>query len=910
MGRGEELAYLRDIRRGDQPPLAAVLGGVQGVGKSRLADEALVEARADRWAVERVDGAAATAAVPFGAVAHLAPPEAAGDPLRLLVSTADHLTRRARRRPLLILVDDAQHVDEASLAVLRRLATVPKLTLLLTVRSDQPVPAPIVGLWKDGYAHRIEVQPLSRDETYRLVSQTLGGEVEPASLRWYWDSSLGNPLFLRELVLADQEDGALRPSAGGWSRTTRSGPPGRRLAEVVEGRLGQLDDMPRMALEVVTVAGPLPVDVLTAVVAEEALESLLHQGLLVTRGQGGNDRHDRELTAHLAHPIYGVVLRGHLGPVRIQSHRRRLLEVIEARGDQSPLDTVRVATLRLDHGTDVDTAQLVRASQYVQVAFPQALAERLTTGSARVDEVTAAVAAGDPPGRPSDDDLAVAERLARAAWEAERSPAAGRALTAILVADGRAGDAEQVIIELDSVARTPADHVDVALARAALLLWALGRPDSAMHVLRSTESTTDDPDLLGQLRRLRGGIALNVGNIDDAIELSLPLVETAAPDDPLGALAAATTAAALALAGRPGDSVAMIDRYLPVAQAHIGEIPDALGQLLFGRIFAVRMLGRLDEAEWFAYACYQAAAEFGSLGAMAVFTGTLGQVALDRGRPTAAAQRLREAEVLLRERDSFGYRPLVLAYLASALAQAGDAVAAEGACRQLEEATTWPRFFDAELQLAMAWSHAAAGRTADAVAGATGAADAARTTGVRSFEAGALHTVVRLGAPDAVVKRLEDLAAMIGSPLVDAFAAHAAAAAAADGSALDSVTDRFDQLGAHLLAAEAAAAAAAAHDQTGDATAAFRSMTRSRTLAAACEDAQTPGLRQGMRTPWLTGREHEVATLAADGLTSKAIAERLVVSPRTVESHLYRIFAKLGVSDRSQLADVLGVNPR
>ena len=57
--------------------------------------------------------------------------------------------------------------------------------------------------------------------------------------------------------------------------------------------------------------------------------------------------------------------------------------------------------------------------------------------------------------------------------------------------------------------------------------------------------------------------------------------------------------------------------------------------------------------------------------------------------------------------------------------------------------------------------------------------------------------------------------------------------------------------------------------------------------------------------PSLTAREHEVAVLVARGMTSRAIADRLVVSPRTVESHLYRIFAKLGISDRAELADVL-----
>jgi DNA-binding CsgD family transcriptional regulator len=64
-------------------------------------------------------------------------------------------------------------------------------------------------------------------------------------------------------------------------------------------------------------------------------------------------------------------------------------------------------------------------------------------------------------------------------------------------------------------------------------------------------------------------------------------------------------------------------------------------------------------------------------------------------------------------------------------------------------------------------------------------------------------------------------------------------------------------------------------------------------------------LHLGLQTPELTAREREVAVLTAQGLTSRAIAERLVVSPRTIESHLYRIFAKLGIADRSELADRL-----
>jgi DNA-binding CsgD family transcriptional regulator len=51
----------------------------------------------------------------------------------------------------------------------------------------------------------------------------------------------------------------------------------------------------------------------------------------------------------------------------------------------------------------------------------------------------------------------------------------------------------------------------------------------------------------------------------------------------------------------------------------------------------------------------------------------------------------------------------------------------------------------------------------------------------------------------------------------------------------------------------------------------------------------------------LSPTERQVVLLAAEGLTNPEIAARLFVSPRTVGAHLYRSFAKLGVSNRTQL---------
>lgn len=55
----------------------------------------------------------------------------------------------------------------------------------------------------------------------------------------------------------------------------------------------------------------------------------------------------------------------------------------------------------------------------------------------------------------------------------------------------------------------------------------------------------------------------------------------------------------------------------------------------------------------------------------------------------------------------------------------------------------------------------------------------------------------------------------------------------------------------------------------------------------------------------LTPQEWQIAQLAAAGLTNREIGEQLFISRRTVGSHLYHLFPKLGVTARSQLADAL-----
>jgi len=169
----------------------------------------------------------------------------------------------------------------------------------------------------------------------------------------------------------------------------------------------------------------------------------------------------------------------------------------------------------------------------------------------------------------------------------------------------------------------------------------------------------------------------------------------------------------------------------------------------------------------------------------------------------------------------------------------------------------------------------------------------------------AVHGIARLGNADMAADRLEALAREMDGDLAPARAAHAAALAAHDAPALERVARTFGAMGADLYAAEAEAAASIEHrraDRPRDAAAAAR---RAAVLAARCEGARTPAL-QGVETrAQLTPTELETARLAAAGHSNREIADRLVVSVRTVENRLYRIYEKLGVPGRGLLARAL-----
>jgi DNA-binding NarL/FixJ family response regulator len=130
---------------------------------------------------------------------------------------------------------------------------------------------------------------------------------------------------------------------------------------------------------------------------------------------------------------------------------------------------------------------------------------------------------------------------------------------------------------------------------------------------------------------------------------------------------------------------------------------------------------------------------------------------------------------------------------------------------------------------------------------------------------------------------------------------------ARDAVSLEDVARAFEEVGTFLFAAEALSEAAMTFRHKGRMSSARSCAARAQALLTRCAGASTPALKAMEEFDELTPREREIATLAARGLSNKAIAARLVISVRTVENQLQRTYRKLGITSRDELLTVLGL---
>jgi DNA-binding CsgD family transcriptional regulator len=878
----DELALALESLRGRG---CVVLAGASGVGKTRLAREVLAAGSSGEAPPQWVAATRSAATVALGAFAHLVPGEslAAGEGQDRRAVILDAIVRaiehHSAQGPAVIGVDDAHLLDDASATLVHLLVTAGAARVVVTVRSGEPTPDPVVALWKDELALRIEVQPLSRLEVSDLLGATLRGTVDGATARRLFDVTRGNALFLRELVDEGLASGALSEHARVWGW---DGPlkPGVRLRDLIAERLGALDDSERDALELVALGEPLTGPVVGRLVADDVLLRLERRRLVDVGTVDGR------LELRLAHPLFGDVLLHDASPRRLDDCRRQLADAWGDEGSLGPDEILRVATWRAAVGD--------RGNPPV-----------LYAGAHR------ALVLGDN---------ATGERLARIAHGAAPSAATAMLLGDALSSLGRHDEALELWQAALELPGTKAEHAEVAAAIAGVVAWRLDRPGEAERVLRETAERLSDP-VAQDLLTSHDALLRSLGAPTSTAATAIAEGELARPDLSVGSRLRAQLSAAAGWV-----DAGQIDRAIEATTEAVGVAmrEQLSGLALYHAMTLTQSLvlaGRIADADALVEVGHEAALNTHAEVARGAWCFLRGVLAVFRGRPHVAVATLRESDLLLGRFD-FGLRRGILIWQGMAEALRGEAGAAEQALDEAQRTNrSRARLYDADWARARAWTLVAAGHLTDADRAGVEATDVAVRAERWTYEVLALHDRARFrgvggrlgsAATDDVVGRLEQLADMVDGQLAPACADHAKALAAGDGSGLDAVAATFGELGFDLFAAEAQAAAAEAHGAAGRKASAHASTERARRMAAACVGATTPLLRR-LAAPGkpgdLTRREREIAELAARGNSDRAIADILFLSVRTVHAHLRSAYAKLGVTGRGELAAALDIPP-
>lgn len=864
VGRAAELKRAATLLRADRG--AIVLAGAAGVGKTRLAAECLDLAAARGFACLRVSATQCAAGLPFGAFASLVPDLIPStDLLEVLRRIAAAIVARGQGKPVAVLVDDAHLLDQSSAALTQLLATTEKTFVLATLRSGEQAPDAVVALWKDELAERIELHPFAADEVEELLTAALRGPVDGATAHLLHRRTQGNVLFLREVVLGALEAGALRREQGIW-RLGATLPASSRLVEIIETRLSGVDEHGRRTLEVLALGEPLEVKLLQAVQPQLNLDGLERRGLVRIEQDG------RRLSARLAHPLYGEVLRERLPALRFRESARVLAQALAAVGAHRREDTLRLAVWSLEGGSAVQ---------------PDILYSAATTARQRYD-------------------FQLAERLARAAVGAGAGFEASLLLGQLCWLQGRAEEADKQLGALVVAAGTDPQRALLATTRIGVLDMALKQTAAALQVAEEAEAAIEDAGCRDQITAERARILGRSGRHSAAIALAVPLLERASGRALVSACFAAGTSTGVA--GQASAAIAAAERGL-AAHMQLTGPPLPFGPYLHQviRSAALRYAGHLAEAGAVADLEYDKAVEESSIEAQSFFACVRGWNALAEGRVAAAARLTGEAAGVFREMNWPLWVRNALMIRAHALALLGDVQAARAVLADLDALRVPPwEICGPEVPRARAWTEVAAGDVAAGCRYLQEAATMARQSGAYALEAAAVHDLARLGRAAAALPRIRELAEVVEGPLAPARLAHAIALVAQDAAELQASSVSFDACGAVLLAAEASADAAVAWRRQGQLRHAAAAQRRAGALAARCEGARTPALTTAVlaRTA-LTPRQLEIARLAVAGLANKEIAARLCLSHRTVENNLHAAYEKLGVAGRDGLARTL-----
>jgi DNA-binding CsgD family transcriptional regulator len=857
IGRSEEMGAIQAAI--SAPDVSGiVVYGAAGVGKSRIAREALSVAESHGCEGRMAVGTSLARAIPLGVLSAWAP-SGVTDTVQLLRGVIDLLTAASSDAPVVVGVDDVHLLDDLSIFVVHQIVQRGAAKVILTVRNGEPVPAAVQEIWKGGRFDRLDLQPLSLNETSTLLSATLDGSVDPDAAQRLWNLTRGNALYLRTIVDQEVADGRLVKQRGFWRWTGEPMmPPG--LVELIESRIGALPTPVSDVVDALAVGEPIELAALRRITDPAAVEEAETRGLITLEPAVSG------VEVRVAHPLYGEVRRRRAATTKLQRLRGLVVAELAAAGDHDDIQAVvRRATLSLDSDLTPDADLLVRAAQgAVWLA-----------------------------------DLPLAARLAEAAVRAGGGPEPNFVRAHALSWLGRGEEADAVLAAIDSGVLTDEGHARLAFLRASNMLWALGDPARAKEIIDEASRTT--PHARSYIDAFLTVYWFAMDRPEEARQASESLALEDLPAV-VGAEIAWVLATIAADAGRTAEAVAVADTGYTNATRSF-DAPHMRFNIADAHISALLLSGRIGDAVEVAERVRQQAADLPGA-AQLLGSAVAGRAALGAGRlDTACAMLERGAEGLSASHAiGWGYRYHIPRM--TALAMRGATGEAAAMLAVLDELLRPFRSLDYECSLARAWVVASQGAVSEAITVVLSAAERAAAAGQFAAEVLCLQTATQFGDRTSA-PRLHELESIVEGPRVGLAARFAVALRDGEAAELSSVSEEFERMGDLIAALDAAAHAALAYRSQDLRGSALTCSARGDALAEQCGGASTPALRQAATPLPLTDREVEIVMMIGEGLSNRAMAERLTVSVRTVESHIYRAMAKTGTTSRDELAALI-----
>jgi DNA-binding CsgD family transcriptional regulator len=869
VGRESELARITDAVR-DGTAAAVLLTGPAGVGKTRLAEECLSQLSPRGSKPLRVLATRSTAPLPLGALAPWLPRLDVPDAM-LLPAARQALLRACRGRPIVVLVDDAHHLDPVSAALIQQLVSTGQAFALLTARADESLPDALSVLWKDLGALRIDVSPLPDDDMALLAARLLGGPVDLFAGRELIRLSAGNPLALREIITTTRDNGVLRRDPNGcWRADGHIGAP-HHLVDVIAQRVAGLAAGQGDALRLVALAEPIGWQFAAKLAGREALDDLERAGLITVEVSGQR----REV--HLAHPLFGEAATRDLTTGHRQALLSGLADALSDTGLRRQNDIVRVADWRLAAGEVAAPPLLLKAAR-------RALALH---------------------------DLRSVARFASAASVVDGGPFASFLLGYAQSRTGEPTAAEPNLATAMAGADRPALLSTIAVARSDNLLAGLADWDAAAAVIDDAERRLAATPQVAEVRAHYARMLWLHGEAEAAFDTIAPLV--AAPGSRAWVLGAVFLGVGLPWDARPLEALELAEKVMPVHDdlwhREMIQFPPLVHQM--GRLFSLLFAGRLDEAAALASTLWTETSRTDLAPDLGMFAMLAGFVAKERGRLLEARRWLHRSVEIYEQAGPTRLRwPLSILVEVETDGRSHDR--AQRAAYRLRTLVDGPfRNMDGMEQIFLANLRAAEGVLPEAEPALLAVAERHCAPGRRTFAVYAAHELARIGRAGSGAQFVDRLRPHVQGGLLTAKLDATAAAAAADPAALSMAAQRFVDSGAWLYAAESWTEASQCLARRNERRRATRCAREAQQCLRHCEGARSAALTTEDPAPeTLTRREGEIATLAASGLSSKQIGERMVLSVRTVDNHLQRSYHKLGIASRDELADALGLSCR